>query len=360
MANNEYYIAKKPYTYGFTRCANGAQYQTSNKGAIMNVLSLFDGMRGTRLALDKTAIVVDNYYSSEVDKYAIQIANKNYPQDEENRLGSVIDLEGIKIPNIELLIGGSPCQNFSFGGTRKGMATECEIEITTLEEYLELKNEGFEFKGQSYLFWEYMRILKETKPKYFLLENVKMAKKWKDILTKAIGVEPIEINSDLVSGQNRSRLFWTNIPNVKAPKDKNISLPDIMDELEYIEHIEPFKECVRKNIVRDYDKIILSDKKIFVCECTSGFQDNKVGIKKSPTLRAGNSFTLGLKNGTVRRLKPIEWERLQTVPEGYTEGVSNTQRFKMLGNGFTIDVIAHILSFINDKNSFCECCGRGY
>jgi len=323
----------------------------------MNVLSLFDGMSGARIALDRAELKVDRYYSSEIDKYAIKIADKNYPQDTPHRLGSVTEIGHEEIPEqIDLLIGGSPCQNFSFGGTRKGMTSTCEIEITTLKQYLELKAEGFEFKGQSYLFWEYIRILKEVKPEYFLLENVKMAKKWKDILSEAIGVEPIEINSDLVSGQNRARMFWTNIPQGDSLKDKEISLPDIMDDLEYKEHIEPFKECVRKNIVRDYDRIITSDKKIFVCECTSGFQDNKVGLKKSPTLRAGNSFTLGMKGGTIRRLTPTEWERLQTVPEGYTEGVSNTQRFRMLGNGFTIDVIAHLIKSIGVK--VCPCCRR--
>jgi len=333
----------------------------------LTVLSLFDGMSGARLALDDTDLEIDRYYSSEIDKYAIQIADKNYPQDTPYRLGSVTELESGDIPeSINLLIGGAPCTNFSFGGTRKGMTTECEIEITTLKQYLELKAEDFEFKGQSYLFWEYMRLLHELKPEYFLLENVKMAKKWKDILSEAIGVEPIEINSDLVSGQNRARNYWFGKLvdgkyeqiTVTPLQDENISLPDIMDELEYKEHIEPFKECVRKNIVRDYDKIIASDKKIFVCECTSGFQDNKVGLKKSPTLRAGNSFTLGMKGGTIRRLTPTEWERLQTVREHYTEGVSNTQRFKMLGNGFTIKVISHLLKNITTQQSFCPCCKR--
>jgi len=315
----------------------------------MTVLSLFDGMSGARIALNRTNLKIDKYYSSEIDKYAITVADKNHPQDTENRLGNVMEINTDDLDKIDLLVGGSPCQNFSFAGTRKGMTTESALEITTLKDYLKLKKEGFIFKGQSYLFWEYMRILKEVKPKYFLLENVKMAKKWKDILSEAIGVEPIEINSSLVSGQNRTRLYWTNIPNVTEPEDRNIMLPDIMDEVKMDEPIGNFKNCVRKNIEREYEDIIKSKKKIFMCDCTSGYQDNKVGVLKSPTLRAGNSFTLGLKNNNIRLLTPTEWERLQTVDEGYTaDVVSKTQRYRMLGNGFTIEVIAHILKNIKE------------
>jgi len=206
----------------------------------MNVLSLFDGMSCGQQALERAGIKVDNYFASEIDKYAIQVTMANYPNTKQ--LGSVVDLNGFDLPKIDLLIGGSPCQSFSFAGKRKGMSTKDEQEILTLEHYLQLKEEGFEFEGQSYLFWEYMRLLNETKPKYFLLENVKMSKKWKDILSKAIGVEPILINSNLVSAQNRQRLYWTNIglnpvglygdlqSIIEQPQDKGILLKDILQD----------------------------------------------------------------------------------------------------------------------------------
>lgn len=206
----------------------------------MNVLSLFDGMSCGQLALERMGIKVDNYYASEIDKYAIQVTMSNFPNT--IQLGSVVNVDGTSLPKIDLLIGGSPCQSFSFAGHRKGMATKDEQEILTLEHYLQLKEEGYEFEGQSYLFWEYMRILKEVKPTYFLLENVMMGEKWERVLSKAIGCNPVEINSALVSAQNRRRLYWTNIGMIpmglfgdlesiiKQPKDKGILLKDILQD----------------------------------------------------------------------------------------------------------------------------------
>ena len=205
----------------------------------MNVLSLFDGMSCGRQALERAGIKVDKYYASEIDKYAIKATMNNYP--DTIQLGSVINVDGYSLPKIDILIGGSPCQSFSFAGKRKGMSTKDEQEILTLQHYLELKSDGFEFEGQSYLFWEYMRIFKEVKPTFFLLENVMMGDKWELILSKAIGVKPIEINSSLVSAQNRRRLYWTNIgmkPSglfgdlesfIAQPKDKKILLKDILE-----------------------------------------------------------------------------------------------------------------------------------
>ena len=171
-----------------------------------NVLSLFDGCSGGQQALDRLGIKVDNYYASEIDKYAIQVTMANYPNT--IQLGSVIDVDVSELPTINLLCGGSPCQSFSFAGKRKGMSTKDSIEILTLEHYLELKSQNFEFEGQSYLFWEYMRVLMDATPKYFLLENVMMGEKWEKILSKAIGITPLCINSSLVSAQNRKRLYW--------------------------------------------------------------------------------------------------------------------------------------------------------
>jgi DNA-cytosine methyltransferase len=205
----------------------------------INVLSLFDGMSCGQQALERSNIKVNQYFASEIDKYAITVTMANYPNT--IQLGSVIDVDGFKLPKIDLMIGGSPCQSFSFAGKRKGMSTKCETEILTLDHYLELKSDGYEFEGQSYLFWEYMRLLNEVKPTYFLLENVMMGEKWERILSKAIGVKPIEINSSLLSAQNRRRLYWTNIGMqpmglfgdlesiIQQPKDKGILLKDILE-----------------------------------------------------------------------------------------------------------------------------------
>jgi len=195
-------------------------------------------------ALERSGFQVTNYYASEIDKYAIQVTQHNYPNT--IQLGSVVDINAHDLPKIDVLIGGSPCQSFSFAGKMKGMSTKDSQEILTLEHYLDLKEKGFQFEGQSYLFWEYMRILNELRVKnpnvYFLLENVKMAKKWEDVLTKAIGVKGIHINSNLVSAQNRKRIYWTNIglvPNgllgdmksiIEQPKDKGIMLKDILEK----------------------------------------------------------------------------------------------------------------------------------
>ena len=206
----------------------------------MNVLSLFDGMSCGQIALNRLGIKYDKYFASEIDKHAIKVTMSNYP--DTIQLGDVTTIDTQKLPKIDLLIGGSPCQSFSFAGRMKGMATKDNQEILTLERYLELKQQGFEFEGQSYLFWEYMRILNEVKPKYFLLENVVMVEKWEKILSKAIGVNPVLINSALVSGQNRERLYWTNIGMqsmglfgfmesiIQQPKDKKILLKDILQD----------------------------------------------------------------------------------------------------------------------------------
>ena len=205
----------------------------------MNVLSLFDGMSCGQQALERAGIEVNQYFASEIDKYAIQVTMANYPNT--IQLGSVVGVDGYSLPKIDLLIGGSPCQSFSFAGKRKGMATTDEQEILTLEHYLQLKAEGYEFEGQSYLFWEFMRLLYEVKPKYFLLENVEMGEKWEGVLTQAIGVHALHINSALVSAQNRKRIYFTNIGMesaglfgypvsiIEKPKDKKILLKDILE-----------------------------------------------------------------------------------------------------------------------------------
>ena len=276
---------------------------------IKNVLSLFDGMSCGQLALEKANIKYDNYYASEVDKYAMQIAMKNYPKT--IQLGDVTKLNTSSLPTIDLLIGGSPCQSFSNAGTKDG------------------------FEGKSKLFFEFVRILKETKPKYFLLENVKMKKEWVDIITETMGVEPIEISSALVVPQNRKRLYWTNIPNITQLKQVEYNVYD------YIETDDGFPSACGV-------KRVFNRKEIFSTLTATYYK----GIRGSG--RPAVSLKEGFLDDTReyhRMLTPTECEGIQDVPRNYTEGVSKTQRYKMLGNGWTIGVIAHILKHIKIENN---------
>ena len=216
----------------------------------MNVVSLFNGHGGASMALELANIKVDNMYVSEIDKFANKAYFACFPSS--IQLGDVAEIDGVKFKNISLLCAGSPCQSFSFAGKRNGMTTKCEIEILLLDQYLELKSQGFEFEGQSYLFWEFVRLLNEIKPKYFFLENVFMSEKWENIITRTLGVKPIKINSSLVSAQNRKRNYWTNIglessglfgfkeSIIQQPKDRCVLLKDILenevDEKYYIKN----------------------------------------------------------------------------------------------------------------------------
>ena len=427
----------------------------------MNVLSLFDGMSCGRIALDRLGIKVDNYYASEIDKYAMQVSAANYP--DIIQVGDVTELDTSTLPNIDLVMGGSPCQGFSFAG----------------------KQLAFD-DPRSALFFEFVRCVKELKPKYFLLENVRMKKEYLDIISEQMGVEPIMINSALVSAQNRVRYYWTNIPGIEQPEQRGIVLRDILEndaeepmysniyggfgEKKPREHFDK-SVTIRANSgggsipnvkLKDFDKnlekmttkegkayalttsyngavawnsmekkqrsMIPSDKpnkihdiprdilkdnerqrrvygkegkspsllarsdspkimKEFAARTNVGvFSEDRIkkfketlkdnpqpspnGIiqlnnpshssgrvyspeGKSPTLMAGNSG--GGKepvkiNDDVywRKLTPVECERLQTVPDNYTNHVSNTQRYKMLGNGWTIEVITHILNNLHE------------
>jgi DNA (cytosine-5)-methyltransferase 3A len=385
----------------------------------INVLSLFDGMSCGQQALQCAGIEVDNYFASEIDKYAIQVTMANYPNTKQ--LGSVVNVNGFDLPKIDLLIGGSPCQSFSFAGKRKGMSTKCETEILTLEHYLELKADGYEFEGQSYLFWEFMRLLNECNPKYFLLENVEMGEKWEKVLSKAIGVNGIHINSALLSAQNRKRIYWTNIgmqpgglfgdlvSMIKQPKDKGILLKNILESEvneKYflsekaldgiIQHKAEQKEkgfgfgAVIKNdnekmnslkvggkgvddlvkidrqgnVKNNQDKASLlsvgghghgnhSDMDLIVHNTMPRSSTTGKGGTghlsrtdgKTYCLDTGNTNAVEYKSN-IRRLTPLECERLQTVKDNYTNYVSDSQRYKMLGNGWTVDVIAHIFSYL--------------
>ena len=326
---------------------------------IKNILSLFDGMSCGQIALERAGIKFDNYFASEIDKCAIAVTMHNYPNTKQ--LGSVTEVDGYKLPKIDLLIGGSPCQSFSFAGKRKGMSTKCETEILTLEHYLELKADGYEFEGQSYLFWEYMRVLTEVKPKYFLLENVMMGEKWEKVLSKAIGVKAIEINSSLVSAQSRKRLYWTNIPFIGLPEDKNINLVDILEtDSETSPAAIRGRRLNKATIIghrvdenghrQDYDK------EIPISQCLEVRATNTNKSNCLTTVAKDNVLTTmpigrhldAFKNKLPFRYYTIkEYCRLQTVSDNYFDGVaSDNQIRKMIGNGWTVDVIAWFFSFL--------------
>ena len=390
----------------------------------MNILSLFDGISCGMVALERAGVKVDKYYSSEVDKYAIAISEKNYKKIV--RLGDVTKWKDWDIDwsSIDLLIGGSPCQGFSFAGKQ-----------------LNFKDE------RSKLFFEYVEILehiKEQNPKVlFLLENVRMKKEYRDVISKFLGTDPILINSSLVSAQNRKRLYWTNIEGVEQPQDKGILLKDIVHEYTDFKYMlmDSQNEWLKKNgqfqldknyssiasidcekaitmtarqyaswngnfkfeelnrYIVPFDKTLqilekeiekgkvgyfktdsqgnriyyIHNKSVALCKEAVG-KGSKTGLylfgcitpdrvekrQNGQRFSEGNKFytlTTQDKNGVliegyIRKLTPIECERLQTLPDGYTDGVvagkpiSDNQRYKMLGNGWTVDVIAHIFRYL--------------
>jgi len=360
----------------------------------LNVFSLFDGMSCGQLALKKAGVPIGIYHASEIDKWAIKVTKKNFPFT--IQMGDITKLEDARLEvirkhiGIDLVMGGSPCQGFSFAG--KGLNFE---------------------DSRSKLFFDFVRVLKILKPKYFLLENVRMKKESQDVISEYLGVEPIAINSNLVSAQNRHRLYWTNIP-FDMPKDKGIILADILEDgvtdrekshcldANYFKggNLKSYFEKHRRQLVFNnkggairgrYDKdgkikqqlelrpddktnsltTVQKDNVVVrVPELKSAFgaciQVGEADLKghdiiKRVYSRKGKAPTLTTMGGghrepkvivdelTWRKLTPLECERLQTVPDGYTEGVSNTQRYKMLGNGWTVDVVAHILKGIRHK-----------
>jgi DNA-cytosine methyltransferase len=324
---------------------------------IQNVLSLFDGISCGALALQRANIKYNNYYASEINKYAIQVTQHNFPNT--IQLGDVTKIKSADLPKIDLLIGGSPCQGFSFCG----------------------KQLNFE-DPRSKLFFEFVRLLKETSPKYFLLENVRMKKEYQDVISEHLGVSPIMINSSLVSAQNRVRLYWTNIPNVAQPKDINLSIFDILEIKPDIK-INKLKKSLQIEEIgrggqgyRVYSlngksptlisssgglagtancliKIPQNQKKYIPKECSSYLVDpyNKKSWvnNKSSALRTNvSNGNLWVKFGDLyRNLTRVECERLQTVPDNYTSCISDSQAKQALGNGWTVDVIAHIFNNIN-------------
>lgn len=430
----------------------------------MNVLSLFDGISCGQIAFKRLGIEFGNerereresnrYFASEINKYAIQVTQKNFPNTTE--IGDIRNIHyengilyknceyksqkwhlGDKIAKVDFdyIIGGSPCQNFSFAGKANGMTTKSNEKVITLERYLELKDQNYEFDGYSYLFWEYIRLLNEVKPKYFLLENVRMKKEWEYVLNNVIGFEPTKIDSALVSAQTRKRLYWIGKKNknnnyekieVPQPLDRGLIIKDILDyendNNEYVPYgVEKrYKEFANKNgyIPQHFcaynNKDVRTETPTMTTNsgkgCSSGAVTNilpiclnsksgRNGIKglqpslqdriysidgkhtacttcympkiiKSINIGANtglyatneiplyevkdgfitindNTFPIKLSDGyyVIRKLSPLECERLQTLDDNYTDCISNNQRYKCIGNGWTVEVIKHILSY---------------
>ena len=372
----------------------------------LTVLSLFDGMSCGQLALQKAGIKVKQYYAAEIDKYAIQVTMANFP--DTIQLGDVTKVFAKDLPKIDLIIGGSPCQGFSFAG--KGLNFE---------------------DPRSKLFFEFVRLVNDCNPKYFLLENVKMKKEHELVISQYMKVAPIEINSALLSAQNRTRLYWTNIAqkpyglfddmitDIPQPKDRNILLKDILEidvpdkyflsdkMLEWLNTrdkeavdingksgcftaggnsgglhsqmdlikcvamrgreavLTPKRTEYGKSIRKDYEAGNIKEQRKNIQQLeprndgktntlTSVQKDNLL-LDKSPCLHGFEHGTNGQFNrqigigGMIRRLTELECERLQTVPDNYTNYVSSTQRYRMLGNGWTVDVIAYIFGFMKSE-----------
>lgn len=283
----------------------------------MNVLSLFDGISCGRVALERAGIQVDNYFASEIDPSAIKIASKNYPST--IQLGDITDWRNWNLPRIDLILGGSPCQSFSKSGNQTG------------------------FSGKSGLFYIFVEVLKFIKPRFFLLENVEMKKEWEDEITNQLGVTPVKINSKLLSAQSRPRLYWSNFP-ISIPSDAGISLSDVLEENpdpKFL-HSEKALDYLRRSPMNQRF-LAFSEEPKSPC-ITANFCK---GVPYNVLVTGKKSKFPELTIGAVRRFTPEECEKLQTLPIGYTSGVADTQRYKAIGNGWTVDVIAHILSGIN-------------
>lgn len=295
----------------------------------MNVLSLFDGVSCARIALDKLDISVDNYFASEIDKYAINVSKKNYK--DIIHIGDISQVKAKDLPKIDLLIGGSPCQDLS--NAQKGLGLE---------------------GAKSGLFYEYIRLLKEIKPTYFLLENVK--NKWGDLMSEYVGIDFIEINSSQLSAQSRPRYYWTNIDFKSFPnKISNFNIKNIIEENvdeKYFLNKDGLDNFIRKIEINSktskegINKVFEIPKEIH--------KDNERQRRvysvesKSPTILARADTTKIFVNNRIRKLTPLECERLQGIPDNYTSSESDTQRYKMVGNAFTVDIIQHFLKGLNN------------
>lgn len=290
----------------------------------MRVLSLFDGISCGMVALERAGVAVDRYVAYEIDENAIKTSKKNYSQIE--HCGDVIEADFSQYAGFDLIIAGFPCQDLSINKSNR---------------------QGLNGK-RSGLFWELVRAIKEVNPKFFLIENnYNMPKKDLSTITDTLGVQPVLIDSSLLSAQSRKRLYWTNIPKVNLPEDKHINVIDILEEAR------------RENLVSETNfngKETITDRQnklLRIGTIGKGGQGERVYsiYGKAVNLTAngggrGAKTGLYLINGEVRKLTPVEAERAQTLPDNYTQGISDSARYKAVGNGWTVDVIAHILSFM--------------
>ena len=313
----------------------------------MRVLSLFDGICCGHLALERAGIKIDSYDAYEIEPNAIKATQANFPDVVHH--GDVTKEDFTKYKGkIDLLIGGSPCTQLSMAGNGQGL------------------------KGaQSKLFYDYARALEEAQPKYFLLENVIMKKEWEDIITKILGVEPIEINSSLVSAQNRRRLYQTNIPNVTQPEDRGIKLEDILDDVEFKNYKNPAairgRRLNKATIVgrrldenghrQDYDKTIPISQCLEVrasntdkSNCLTTVDKDNV-LTPLPVGRYPDAFKNNL---PFRYYTTKEMCRLQTLPDSFLNMIPESAARKALGNGWTVNVISHIFSFLPDEYKIPE------
>ena len=297
----------------------------------MNVLSLFDGISCGQVALERAGIKVDNYYASEIDKYAIQVTQANYPNT--IQLGDIKNWKNWDITwnKIDLLFAGFPCQSWSIAGKEKGIEDS---------------------RGQ--LMWDMLDILHHIKKQNpnikFLFENVKMKKEFLQYVNQAIGVTPIEINSSLVSAQNRKRLYWTNINNKKS-WFFDVSIPQPKNTHQYWNHIVQYNATdvyyLTEKMMLWINKDLKRKRKFKIYQCDSKEKMQMLEASHYKGISNQRCFAINDVYG-LRYIAPIECERLQTLPDNYTAGISRTQRYKALGNGWTVDIIVHILGFINN------------
>jgi DNA (cytosine-5)-methyltransferase 3A len=306
----------------------------------INVLSLFDGMSCGRIALERANIGVKNYYSSEIKDYAIRVSDYNYPEDKKNRLGDITKIDGMGLPHIDLLIGGSPCQDFS-GANRERVGV----------------------KGKkSVLFFEYVRLLRDVKPTYFLLENVRMKKEHQDFISSILGCEPIVINSEKLSPQLRHRLYWTNIPNIEHPNDLGLELNDFLVD-GYSDRKKarvllasdsrplttPIKMCHRY-FSTGFSTLIFKSKEHY--DLIKTHYDNNFRGKSAIEIdKLSVGMDLSIYEG-VRYMNNNEREFCQTVPQGYTDCLTQKEAADVLGDGWTVDVISHIFSYLKNVDNF--------
>lgn len=305
----------------------------------MNVLSLFDGISCARVALDRAGVPVQTYFASEIDTRAIEISKRNWPSIQ--HVGDVRQIDPATLPQIDLLIGGSPCQDLSIAKKdRKGLAGE-----------------------RSGLFWEFVRLWKALKPRWFVLENVaSMPNADRDIISRELGVEPVLFDAALVSAQSRKRLFWTNLPDVRLPEDRRIVLKDVLQpdaEVDESFVVNGKSFCLTASYAKvgegeaeaNHNRERKQRTMVKVGFIGEGEQYGQGGQAhrvyatdgKTPTL---SSYSPLIKLGNIRKLTPIECERLQGLPDEYTAGVPKTHRYKCLGNAFNVDVVTHLVRHI--------------